>query len=90
MPEFEFDSRKSQTNKLKHGIDFTEVQVLWDDPRRIEVPARSDDEPRFLLVGKIAERHWAVFLTHRRGRVRIISARRAREEEITLYEGESA
>ena len=86
MPEFEFDQRKSDANRAKHGIDFTEVQTLWDDPRRLEVPARSEDEPRFLVIGTIAARHWAVFMTYRKERVRIISARRAREEEIRLYE----
>jgi len=86
MPEFEFDPRKSNANRAKHGIDFTEIQALWDDQRRLEVPARSDGEPRFLVIGTIAGKHWAVFITYRAERVRIISARHAREEEIQLYE----
>jgi uncharacterized DUF497 family protein len=44
--EFEFDRRKSQTNKKKHGIDFVEAQALWNDPDRIEIPAVTIDEPR--------------------------------------------
>jgi uncharacterized protein len=87
MPEFEFDPWKSDANRAKHGIDFTAVQALWDDQRRLEVPARSDDEPLFLVIGTIGVKHWAVFFTYREDRVRIISARRAREEEIRLYEG---
>ena len=86
MPAFECDPRKSVANRAKHGIDFTEVQALWDDQRRLEVPARSDDEPRFLVIGTIAAKHWAVFIRYRGDRVRIISARRAREEEIQRYE----
>ena len=39
--EFEFDPRNSASNKKKHGIDFIEAQVLWDDPDRLEVPART-------------------------------------------------
>ena len=87
MPEFEFDPRKSVANREKHGIDFIEVQALWNDERILEVPVRSDDEPRFLVVGTIAAKLWAVFITYRGERVRIISARRARVEEIQRYEG---
>ena len=87
MPEFEFDPRKSVANRAKHGIDFIEVQALWDDQRRLEVPARSEDEPRFLVIGTIAAKPWAAFITYRGERVRIISARRARVEEIQRYEG---
>jgi len=87
MPEFEFDPRKSASNREKHGIDFIEVQALWTDERLLEVPVRSDDEPRLLVIGTIAAKHWAVFITYRGERVRIISARRARAEEIQRYEG---
>ncbi|MEI8189497.1 MAG: BrnT family toxin [candidate division NC10 bacterium] len=87
MPEFEFDPRKSASNREKHGIDFIEVQALWNDERLLEVPVRSEDEPRFLVIGTIAAKLWAVFITYRGERVRIISARRARVEEIQRYEG---
>jgi hypothetical protein len=87
MPEFEFDQHKSAMNKSKHGIDFREVQALWHDPRRLEVPARTEDEPRFLVIGTIGSAHWAVVITYRGERIRIISARRARVEEVRWYEG---
>ena len=51
--EFEFDRRKSESNKKKHGIDFTEAHALWDDPDLLEIPARTMDESRFLIVGRI-------------------------------------
>jgi uncharacterized protein len=86
--EFEFDEAKSVANKAKHGIDFVEVQALWEDDWRLEIPARTQDEPRFLVIGVIAGKHWSVVLTYREGRMRIISARRARLEEIRIYEGE--
>jgi uncharacterized DUF497 family protein len=86
MP-FEFDTNKSNSNKMKHGIDFTEAQALWDDPHLIEVPVRTDDESRFLVVGKIAGKHWSGFITYRGEKIRIISVRRAREEEVNIYEG---
>jgi uncharacterized protein len=88
MPDFEYDAEKSVINRSKHGIDFDEAQALWDDPRVLELQARTSGEPRFLVVGQIAERHWSAIITYRRDRVRIISVRRARPEEVALYEDE--
>ncbi len=83
----EFDSEKSKQNKKKHGIDFNEAQVFWDDPDYIEIPGKTIDEARFLVVGKIGDTHWSGFITYRREHVRIISFRRSRKEEVDLYEG---
>ena len=88
--DFEFDPAKSAANKAKHGIDFVEAQALWKDANFLEVPARDVDEPRFLVIGRLAGRHWSAIVTYRAERVRIISVRRAREEEITLYESTDA
>jgi hypothetical protein len=85
--EFEFDAVKSRKNLEKHGIDFVQVQALWDDPERIEVPARTEDEPRILVIGRIGREYWSVAVTYRNERIRIISARRSRREEIHIYEG---
>jgi len=38
--EFEFDHKKSESNKRKHGIDFYEAQKLWDDTDFIEIPVK--------------------------------------------------
>ena len=85
--DFEFDEAKSLTNKSKHGIDFVEAQLLWLDGMLIEIPARTSDEPRFLVVGRIGTQHWSAVVTYRDDRVRIISVRRARSEEVEIYEG---
>ena len=85
--QFEFDARKSRSNQLKHGIDFIEAQQLWDDPDLIVVPARTTDEQRLLAVGQIEDLHWSAIVTLRNDRLRIISVRRSRKEEIQLYEG---
>lgn len=87
MP-FEFDERKSRANKAKHGVDFVEAQALWSDEALVEVPARSHDEPRFLVVGVMDGKHWSAFVTYRAGSVRLISVRRSRPEEVAIYEGE--
>jgi len=84
--EFEFDEKKSLVNKEKHGIDFIEAQALWEDPDRVEIPAKTIDENRFLLIGKIFKIHWSVIVTYRQTKVRVISARRSRKEEIEIYE----
>jgi hypothetical protein len=84
--EFEFDANKSSSNKTKHGIDFSEAQELWDDPDVVEIPVRTSDEPRFLVVGKIAGRFWSGIITYRGDRMRIISVRRSRKEEVDMYE----
>ncbi len=86
MVEFEFDEAKSQANKSKHGIDFVEAQVLWFDEMLVEIPARTEDEPRFVVVGMISEKHWSAVITYRGERVRLISVRRARVEEVAIYE----
>jgi len=88
MP-FEYDAKKSDSNRDKHGIDFDEAQRLWDDELHLEIPARNLDEPRFLVIGKIAGKHWSAVITYRDGNIRIISARRSRDEEIEWYENES-
>ncbi|PIG95032.1 BrnT family toxin [Gloeocapsopsis sp. IPPAS B-1203] len=85
--DFEFDEKKSDSNKQKHGIDFTEAQSLWSDANCIQIPARTEDEPRYLIVGKIADKCWSAVITYRSLKIRIISVRRARAEEVAIYEG---
>lgn len=85
--EFEFDESKSLANMKKHGIDFIEAQRLWLDSMLVEIPARTVDEPRFLVVGSIAGVHWSAVITYRDDRIRIISVRRSRREEVEIYEG---
>jgi len=85
--EFEFDGTKSARNRTRHGIDFREAQALWNDPDLIEIPARITDERRFLVIGRIAGKHWSAVISYRADRTRIISVRRAGKKEIDIYEG---
>ena len=84
---FEFDAQKKDINKKKHGIDFYEAQVLWDDPDLIEIPVMTGDEPRYMVIGKIAGKYWSGVITYRSDKIRIVSVRRSRKEEVALYEG---
>ena len=84
--DFEFDPQKSAANRAKHGIDFYDAQALWDDNWLLEAPARTEEEPRAIVIGTIGNRHWAAVITYRGDSIRIISVRRARREEIERYE----
>lgn len=86
--EFEFDEAKSQSNAAKRGIDFVAAQQLWLDELLIEVPAKATDEPRSIVIGMIGTKHYSAVITYREDRVRIISVRRSRPQEMAIYEGE--
>ena len=86
--ELKFDETKNIINQQKHGIDFEEAQALWNDLNRLEIPAKTEDEPRWVVLGKIGDKHWSAIITVRQDRIRLISVRRARTEEIVLYESE--
>ena len=84
--DFEFDDAKSRSNLAKHGINFSDAQQLWADAERVEIPARTEDETRSLIIGKVAQKYWSAIITYRENRVRIISVRQSRKEEVALYE----
>ncbi|MCD8512334.1 MAG: BrnT family toxin [Nitrincola sp.] len=78
--------KKSQANLHKHGIDFHDAQALWQDQDLLEIQAKSDDEPRYLVIGLIGDKHWSAVITYRGEKIRIISVRRSRKSEVELYE----
>ena len=84
--EFEFDPTKSAANKEKHGIDFVEAQGIWADEDRALLPLTFADEGRFMMIGSIDSKLWSAVFTRRGTRIRIISVRRAREDERQNYE----
>ena len=82
----EYDPHKSRSNAQKHGMDFEQARALLDDPDLLEVPAETRGESRFLLIGRIGERHWSAVVTYREDSIRFISVRRSRREEVAFYE----
>ncbi len=86
MKTYDFDERKSKANLDKHGINFVDAQAIWDDPNLIEIPAKTQDEARYLVIGRIANKHWSAIYTPREESIRIISVRRSRKEEVAIYE----
>ena len=83
---FEYDPKKSQSNKAKHGLDFEEAKDLWKDMDRLEAPVSSPGEQRFIVIGSIRGTSLTAIITYRGGVTRIISVRRSRAEEIEYYE----
>ncbi|SHJ55623.1 hypothetical protein SAMN02745165_02633 [Malonomonas rubra DSM 5091] len=83
---FEYVLKKSAIDLEKHGIDFDVAQNLWVDPDLLEIPAKTIDEPRYLVIGKIGGKHWSAVVIYREGSLRLILFRRSRQEEIELYE----
>ncbi|MEW6019549.1 MAG: BrnT family toxin [Pseudomonadota bacterium] len=82
--EFEFDRKKSEANKSKHGIDFVEAQALWDGEMTV-LRVRIEPEPRFIVIGLLDGRHWTAIVTYRKDVTRIISVRRSRKEEVQIH-----
>ncbi len=83
--EFEFDVNKSASNFDKHGINFEEAKKIWDDPFRIEIPARSTDEERTMVIGMIKQEIWSGIICQREKIIRIISVRKASRNEREIY-----
>ncbi len=83
---FEFDPNKNKSNNEKHGINFVEAQALWNDPNLVEIPVKTSDEPRFLVIGRISNIYWSGIITYRGENIRIISVRHSRPEEIKIHE----
>lgn len=84
--KFEYDPVKSASNKIKHGINFDEAQLLWNDPNRLQIPTAFEAEKRYLVIGKIKGKMWTAVITYRGEATRIISVRRARVKEVALYD----
>jgi uncharacterized DUF497 family protein len=85
--EFEYDGPKSEANREKHGVDFFAAQAIWSDVQRVVIPAKTEDEDRWLVIGRIGEKHWSAVIAYRGDAIRIISVRRSRDEEKEIYEG---
>lgn len=86
MKDFVYDDDKSSSNRKKHGIDFLAAQELWLDPDLVEIQENSEDESRFLVIGRIDRKLWSAVITYRGSTTRIISVRRARNTEVAIYE----
>ena len=91
---FEWDKTKSLKNEKKHGISFKEAQSVFYDESAVEFfdDTHSDDEDRFLLLGR-SNNFRILMICHcvreNESKIRIISARKATKKEQKAYTGES-
>ncbi len=89
--EFEWDEKKSDINRKKHGVSFHEAATIFGDPLAITFPDpdHSIGEHRFLTFGYTGRNNLLIVVhTERQGKTRIISARRATKHERTIYEND--
>jgi len=86
--QFEWDPKKAEANKVKHGVSFEEALTVFADPlaRIFEDPEHSKTERREIIIGHSAKQNLILvsFLEH--DRVRLISARKATRTERKEYE----
>lgn len=86
---FEWDNRKAQSNKKKHGITFEEASTVFGDPLSVTIPdpGHSAGEDRFVTLGlSVNNKLIIVVHTDRNDTIRIISARAATRYEREQYE----
>ena len=86
--QFEWDEPKNQANIRKHGIDFHDVQDIFNHPMMTLADTRdSYGEARWVAIGWIKAMVGVVVYTERVDDViRIISARKATKHEVRRYE----
>lgn len=85
MQAFEWDETKRATNIEKHGIDFVDAIEIFNDPNRIELEVVRNNETRYQTIGCIKHIVFLVVYTTRKKVKRIISARRASQNEREAY-----
>jgi hypothetical protein len=74
--EYEWDSDKEKKNVLKHGINFTESLIAFEDPNRVIIidEKHSCEEIRYYCFGKVREKILTIRFLKREGKIRIIGA----------------
>ncbi len=83
---FEWDADKRRSNIDKHGLDFVDAQKIFDGRPRFDRESPRGDEQRCLSIAMLRDKLVAVVWTVRGTEVvRVISARRARNEEERQY-----
>lgn len=89
--QFDWDAKKAEKNRRKHGVTFDQAQRVFDDPYAIpfEDIEHSTNEPRFAMIGLATTGLLYVSFTYRLGRIRLISARRASPYMQRIYTGEN-
>ncbi len=84
--EFEWDAGNEQKNE-KHGISFSDIETIFGSPVYLAGKIVEDrEEPRWLLLGETKSKGWALIITTRGQKIRVVSCRRQRKKEAEFYE----
>ena len=83
--KFDWDSAKNASNAAKHGLSLASAAALWAGPV-VTLPSKRPGELRHLAIGLIGGHHWTVVYAPRGDSFRLISARRSRANEKTLFQ----
>ena len=89
MLRFEWHPNKAKKNIETHGISFDEASTAFRDTLSLTIydPQHSEQEDRFILIGNSYKKRLLVVVHTERGNsIRLISARKAIEQERKQYE----
>ena len=86
--EITWDSVKAKSNRLKHGVFFSDVEPVFYDLNAISIEDKeSSGEARYIVIGlDMLSRLIVVVYTYRDNIIRVISAREASKSEQKVYE----
>jgi uncharacterized protein len=85
--EYEWDEKKAERNLRKHGVEFVDAVIVFDDDRAITLPDEHAPEERYLTFGMdVHGRILAISYAVHWSTIRIISARKATSRERAQYE----
>lgn len=85
---FEWDEAKRRSNLKKHGLDFVDAHLVYDEPGKLTYESRRDDEFRLMDLAFVSVKGAILSLVYveRDDCVRVISFRKASREERRAYE----
>ena len=85
---FEWDEAKRRSNLKKHGLDFVDAHLVYDEPGKLTYESRRDDEFRLMDLAFVPVKGAILSLVYveRDDCVRVISFRKASREERRAYE----
>ena len=82
---FEWDKNKAEKNIKKHGLDFCNVEQLFNDENAKTIESPQKGEKRYKTIGMCKGRLVTVIHTPRGENCRIISMRHAWLQERRIY-----
>ncbi|MBF0515807.1 MAG: BrnT family toxin [Nitrospirae bacterium] len=83
---FEWSEQKLQSVLKARNLDFADAELLFDGRLLYTISSPRDTEQRWLSIGEIDDQLIAVVWTRRNDAIRIITMRRARDEEKRRYQ----